>query len=187
MKMIAAALVLLLASLPAWGAIYRWTDSQGNIHFSDKPHPGAKRVDHLPPLETYSPPNLPPAHTSQPQSQSNGQGSAKPRDRYQTLRLTHPQPKQTFRSAERKVAVTVKVTPGLATARGDKLVYYLDGKRVAGPTTSTHIVLNNVNRGTHDVAAAVVGANGKELIRSVPVTFYMKPPIANRNTPAFGG
>lgn len=186
MKLTIFGLVLLLFTAPVSAAIYRWTDAQGNIHFSDKPHPGAERVKNLPALESYSPPSLPTRHDSA-KSDSSGQGSAAPPDHYHRLRLTSPQPKETFRSAERKVTVDVKPVPRLDPKRGDRLVYYLDGHRIAGPTTSTTVVLHNVDRGTHAVAAAIVNGDGDELIRSVPVTFYMKPPIANRNTPAFGG
>lgn len=186
MKVAILAVALLLFAAPAFAAIYRWTDSQGNVHFSDKPHPGAKRVKHLPPLETYSPPGLPPVTSNGTDSASNGQGSTAPRDHYRNLRLLRPQPKETFRSAERKVVVQVKAAPPPDLKAGDRLVYYLDGDRVAGPTASTTVVLHNIDRGTHAVAAAIVNRDGNELIRSVPVTFYMKPPIIKRNRPSLG-
>ncbi len=39
---LALALIVLLAAAPASAAMYKWVDSQGRVHFSDKPPPGAK-------------------------------------------------------------------------------------------------------------------------------------------------
>lgn len=183
MKTVAAVLILLLCAAPAWAAIYRWTDAQGNIHFSDKPHPGARKVEHLPQLDTYS---APPQALSRGAS---GQSSAAKiaHDRYRTLRVVAPQPKQTFRSAQRTIRVSVRSQPSLQARRGDRFVYYLDGHKIAGPTAANSVVLHGINRGTHNISAAVVNAKGRELVRAVPVTVYMKPPIVKRNNPAFGG
>ena len=35
-------LVLLVASLPAGAGVYKWTDAQGRVHYSDNPPPEAK-------------------------------------------------------------------------------------------------------------------------------------------------
>ena len=35
-------LVLLVASLPASAGVYKWTDAQGRVHYSDNPPPEAK-------------------------------------------------------------------------------------------------------------------------------------------------
>ncbi len=183
MKSIAVLLILFLGTAPAWGAIYRWTDAQGNIHFSDKPHPGARRVHRLPQLNSYSAPAPPPTSGATGGSAARRATHRGPGDRYQRLRVVSPKPNQTFRSAARKVSVSVSISPALAS--GDRVVYYLDGNEVAGPTSSTSVVLKGIDRGTHNVGAAVVGPKGRELIRAVPVTIFMKPPIIKRNNPAF--
>lgn len=39
-----ALLALLLPALAAAADVYRWTDAQGTVHYSDQPHPGASAV-----------------------------------------------------------------------------------------------------------------------------------------------
>ncbi len=46
-------LVFLFIAQPTFAQIYKWTDSQGNVHFSDKPQPGAEKVE-LPSVQTYT-------------------------------------------------------------------------------------------------------------------------------------
>jgi len=39
-------LVLLLAASPAWGAVYKWVDESGKVHYSDQPPPqDARKAD----------------------------------------------------------------------------------------------------------------------------------------------
>jgi len=39
-------LALLLSMLPAWGAVYKWVDESGRVHYTDQPPPGgAKRQE----------------------------------------------------------------------------------------------------------------------------------------------
>jgi len=47
--------ILLLLPLTAAADVYQWTDSQGRVHFSDKPMPGAKKR-HNTPLNTIENP-----------------------------------------------------------------------------------------------------------------------------------
>jgi hypothetical protein len=40
-------LALLVAALPVWGAVYKWVDESGKVHYSDQPPPtqGAKKAE----------------------------------------------------------------------------------------------------------------------------------------------
>jgi hypothetical protein len=39
-------LALLAAAFPAWGAVYKWVDESGKVHYSDQPPPqGARKAD----------------------------------------------------------------------------------------------------------------------------------------------
>jgi hypothetical protein len=38
-------LLLLLAPVTSWGEIYRWTDANGQVHFGERPMPGAEAID----------------------------------------------------------------------------------------------------------------------------------------------
>ena len=49
---------IIMAVSPIHAQIYKWVDSDGNVNFSDKPHPGAEEIP-LPKVQTYSSPQIP--------------------------------------------------------------------------------------------------------------------------------
>ncbi|MGH8399705.1 MAG: DUF4124 domain-containing protein, partial [Gammaproteobacteria bacterium] len=56
-------IILLLLAMTTFAQadqVYKWVDAQGNVHYSDKPHPGAQKVKIAPP-QSYSAPNIGPA------------------------------------------------------------------------------------------------------------------------------
>jgi|GEM_PF-1714530 len=75
--------VILLLTMPAFtqAEIYRWVDSDGVTHFSDRPPEGKTsenletREVSLPPVNAVSNPNPPPPAAKKPESQSAKQGS----------------------------------------------------------------------------------------------------------------
>ena len=48
----------------------------------------------------------------------------------------------------------------------------------ARPIAATSMTFNGIERGEHNVTAAVLDATGKELMRAPAVTFHSKPPTA---------
>jgi len=66
--------------------------------------------------------------------------------------------------------VSVSVKPALNT--GDTVVLYLDGKEYAIGTGNS-FTLNGVERGTHQLRAAVRDPNGKILDSSPTTTFHL--------------
>jgi hypothetical protein len=58
MKSISVAISLALcAALPAYAQLYKWVDSSGKVHYSDKPPPGNVKTEKLrPPARPPSPP-----------------------------------------------------------------------------------------------------------------------------------
>lgn len=162
-------LALLMITMTASAAVYKYVDKNGEVHYTDKPVPGARRLD-LPQIQTYSPGELPPPSTVPEPGQGKAQAV------YESVSLVRPQPKETFRSAERTVILSVRTQPALRLQ--DRFMFYLDGKPVlAEPTRSNTTVIKVMARGTHHASAAVIGPEGKSLARSAPVEFYMKPPV----------
>lgn len=164
-------LILLLTLSTASAEVYRWTDDKGVIHYGDKPLAADARPVELPPLQTYSPGSVAaPGGT--------GREVAAPSirdDKPPAIRITSPSPEETIRDGEQKFSVTVDVT----LRPGQGLLYFLDGtQQNKTATVSTAWLMENVERGEHQVSASVVAADGKLLSRSEPVTVHMKPPIA---------
>lgn len=172
-----AALLLLPFALPATAEVYRWVDKDGVVHYTDKPPTKDAKPAQLPPIQT-----VPggfglrgaTGDRAGAASESAGQAGAPAAP---TPTIVSPQPDQTFRGAERTVPVSVTLAQPLPAGAG--LLYYLDGSaHNTHPTQSVSYTLTNVERGSHTIAVAVVGADGKELARSPPVIVHMKPPIA---------
>jgi hypothetical protein len=158
---------LLCCSVPAAADVYRWVDDQGVVHYSDKPPTKDAKPVELPKLETFpsgSPPsNLGQAVTADQHADSSGPG----------LAILTPEANETFRGdSNQEVIVTITVPP--KPARG--VIFYYDGTALnADPTHDASYTLTNVERGQHTVEVALIGQDGKELERSTPVVFFMKP------------
>jgi len=166
-------LVLVLFAASASAEVYRWVDSQGVVHYTDKPPNKTARPVELPPLQTFKPAPLPDdalSNLSTPE-----QDKAKRPEPPKPV-IVAPRDKATIRDAQRLVSVQVNA----ALAPGDGLLYYVDGKAQNDrPTRSTHYQLHGIERGTHRLVVALVDADGKTIEMSAPVTIYMKPPTVN--------
>lgn len=61
-------LLLCLIALPAWADLYKWTDADGKVHYSDQPPPGdAKKTESIKQLKSI-PPDPPAAATARPKT-----------------------------------------------------------------------------------------------------------------------
>jgi len=176
------ALLALALALPWGGAsattIYKWTDSDGVVHYSDQPAPGSHKVD-------VGSPQTVPAQKMPKNLQTGGNGApgqqgASKAAGYQSLSLSHPSPKQTIRNNQGRLRVVYRLQPHLRARRGDRVQVLLDGK-LAKTTADGSATLDNIDRGTHTVRVQVVDSSGKPLIRSASHTFYMKRAFIHRN------
>ncbi len=170
----ALTLCLVLALQTAWAAdpVYRWVDKNGVIHYGAKsPDKDAKPAS-LPGIQTYSPRGgrLPPILQTDT-------AAAKATSNVKEVRILAPVQDEIFRDPQTPINVSVAVLPGLPEGAG--VIFYLDGAaKNARPLPGTSTSFSGVDRGEHTVAAAVVDALGKEIMRSAPITFHSKPPIA---------
>lgn len=160
-------IVSLLLSLSVHAQIYKWTDSQGNVHFSDKPHQGAVKIE-LPEVQTFTPPAIP---ESKPLTNDSEDHST---DFYKTIQIVQPESEATIRNNQGLVSVLVDLQPNLRV--GDSLQLIYDGNPLGKPQTAVAFTLNNVYRGAHTVAVQLLDSNGKLISKTEPVTFYMHRP-----------
>ena len=170
-------LALTLAGLSLAAAaddIYRWTDSNGVVHYSDKPQAPTDKPVALPNLQTYTHGGTPPGFAPVPQPAPRAAAAA---DSGTSVSIVSPAADETIRDAEGKFTVSVNAQVG----SGQGLVYYLDGGAVnTEPTPSTAWLYTGVERGDHSLAVAMVDTGGHELGRSAPVTIHMMPPKLRR-------
>lgn len=170
------ALVLILSALipSAFAEVYRWTDDKGVIHYTDKPPAKDAKPATLPALQTYKPAASADTPSSPSTPSASPDGEAAP---VSGIRIASPQPEETIRDPEGKISIVVATE----LQPGQGLVYYLDGKaQNAEPTPSTGYLVTGAERGEHQVAAAIVSAEGRELARSAPVTLFMMPSVIRK-------
>ena len=149
--------------------VYKWTDAQGVVHFSDQPVPGAEKVT------TSSAPEragiLGPAATP---------GSVAPKDTPKAtplasarVSITSPGPEQTFTGGE-SVPVSLAMEP--EPKAGWTVVWSLNGAQVQGqPPDARSFTLSDLPRGVYTIEATVTDVTGESKAAD-PVTFNVLRP-----------
>ncbi len=150
--------------------LWKWTDANGVVHFSDVPGPGAVKVNLTVSEAQPRPAGSGPA--ASPASSTPDDNSPAVTVNYTSLEILQPEDQASYFEADATVSVRLRSEPALAG--DDTLRLYLDGESVAGPPNSLEYTLSGLDRGTHTLTAQIVNANGKEQIRSRPVVFYIK-------------
>ena len=171
-----AALLLLLCLLPGLSAaeVYRWTDKDGVVHYTDKPPTRDAKPAQLPPLQTISGGMGAGAAGFGSSPAQNVQAGAAPAF---GLSIISPRGEETLRDASREVTVSVALRQPLPEGGG--LIYYLDGNAQNVPAIqSLSYTMGEVERGAHVLSVAAVDGAGKEIGRSPPVIVHLKPPTA---------
>ena len=173
-----ALLLLLVATCGAAEAeVYRWKDADGNVVFSDKPHDGAQIIELGP---TTVVPGEPVAKDNAQDAPAQVQASEP--TSYQYIAVVAPRDDETLRN-QQAIAVDVVIEPPLQTELGHRVQLYMDGAAYGEPSDSPHFVLPEAERGSHQLAAAVVDASNTELIRSTASVFHLqKTSVANPKT-----
>lgn len=146
--------------------IYKWTDSNGDTHFSDKPHDGAEEIT-LPKVQTYSTPKIPPIEETPSEPVESD-------DIYDQFKILQPTDQLTVRNTQGFVPVILDVKPQLK--KGDELQLIIDGNSVGSPQQNTIFSVNGLERGSHTIAAKVVNAAGKTIKTTDTITIFMQPP-----------
>lgn len=165
-------LLLLLSGVVqvALAQVYRWTDEDGVVHFSDRPQPGAEEID-LPQPNTFSAP---------PTQQRSKSADAAEKDQqdadqkiYRTVSFARPTQDEVLRNTGGVVDVSVNSVPSLR--RGHRLIIFLDGQPVETLTSGRiQTQLTEVVRGQHSLKAEIRAADDQVVGESDTVTFTVK-------------
>lgn len=174
------ALLLLLGASPLAAAaqVWRWVDQDGVVHLSDKPVPGAQRIELKPPVSAArepSPAAQPPVPRSTP-SRAAARSTA-----YSRCELVDPAEDAAFDAPE-AVQLSAQVLPVLRP--GDRLQATLNGEPVTDwpPNAMVH-VLQQPARGTYVVTFRVVSADGRTQCQSAARSFHVRQPSLIRPGP----
>lgn len=163
---------VLLGLFAANGALadaYVWTDEEGVVHYSDRPHPGAKVLD----LGESTPRRRTPvsqsaASTAEPADENADQQQGP--FRYESLAVVAPASEETLWNIEGVLNVSLALSPALRP--GHRVRVYFDGN--PQPVIGTSFRLTEVYRGAHNLQAEVLDENGELMIRSQPSRFYVQ-------------
>lgn len=180
MRWICLALLLTFSMNAAATELWRWVDEDGVVHYSDRPHPGAERIE-LQKVQSFTPPPMA-AREAQPEDGVPSQDEGGPP--YTGLRVVSPAEGETLWNIGTELSVELALQPALRT--GHTLRVHLDGDRIVElPRGQTRITVNEVYRGEHRLRASVVDDQGRELVSSDPVVFFVQQAsIQNPNNPA---
>ena len=157
---------------------YRWTDENGQVHYSDRPAPGATEV-RLSGAQGYSPATAPPQ--AAPQA-ADAPPEEEAQAAYTAFNVVQPAQQETLWNIGTTLNVQVEIEPALQA--GHHLGAYLDGQLVDVGATGTQFQLTDVFRGLHNLQAVILDANGEDVLRSLPVSFMVQQTsILNPNNP----
>lgn len=166
--MVVISMLLAMSSLQA--QIYKWTDSDGIVHFSDIPHVGATTIK-LPEVKKNAP-SIEPSSDKEPLASAITTNS---KDNYRDIAITEPKNEATIRNNQGYVPIIVSIEPELKT--GDLIQILFDGEPLGKPKASMISAINDIKRGTHTIAASVIDKDGGVIKTSESVTIYMHRPM----------
>jgi len=158
-------IAMLATPVLASQTVWKWVDEQGVTHFSDRPVPGATKVEISSSNRADVRPNSAGSSYTTP--------AASPASRYQDFEISQPVEGQVFSNAGGQVPVAIRLNPQLNP--GDTLALYLDGSPVDGfPRNATQHSLSAVARGEHTVSARITDGSGRQIKTTPTVHFVVR-------------
>ena len=147
--------------------VYRWVDENGQVNYSDRPGPGAVRIE----LTTGAPALNAGLSSPAPQS-SSVEAQASDGAEYETLAVIQPAPQETLWGTGGRVEIAIGIAPDLQPLH--RLGVYLDGVFGVLQTRATRFEIADVHRGEHTLQAVILDEQDNELLQSAPVTFFVQ-------------
>jgi hypothetical protein len=155
------ALTLLIPAL-ATAQVYKWIDTDGKIHYSDRPVTGAETLGV--PVKKAPPSQDKPAP---------GQPFSGP---YAQFEIVAPEDNATLRDPKGKVQVGLLLAPALF--EGHRLQIRTDGTPATGDVPGTQVRIDGLSLGSHRLQAQILDAGGTPVAVSSVVHFHLLKPEA---------
>jgi membrane carboxypeptidase/penicillin-binding protein PbpC len=164
-------LLSLGAALTAGAAVvYKWTDADGVVHFSDQAVPGAEKVVTSGSASNGIGASARAASTNTSPRPATAVPAAAPRA---TLSIQSPAGNQSFFGDE-LVPVRLVVQPDMTS--GQTLSWQLNGKPLDDQQNQTAFTLSPLARGTYSLTATVSDSTDTTTQTSTSVTFFVRQP-----------
>ncbi|MBW3141280.1 DUF4124 domain-containing protein [Ferrimonas balearica] len=158
--------ILLVAALllapQGFAKVYRWVDSNGQVHYSDKPQDGAEEIA----VDTSK------ANTIELAKPSPTTAPLQPvtAPEYR-ISLSAPEQDATVRDNNGQLNLNIALQPDLLADHRIELL--LNGEVVRTVGSGGSFALDNIDRGEHVLQARVIDENGKVLASSRKTTVYL--------------
>jgi Domain of unknown function (DUF4124) len=149
---------------PAW----TWVDGDGQVHFADRPVPGARQVELSGAQGFGAPARAQPAATSAPSPPAEGAAT----EGYRSIEILTPAEQETLWNIGATLNVRVQMDPALRP--GQRIDLALDGQRRNLNAGNLQLTLPNVFRGAHTLQVVVIDAEGVEVARSPVRDFFVQ-------------
>ena len=176
-------LALVLAYMPVvFAEVYKTTDEDGNVVYTDQPpDTGAKPIE-LPGLSIISP-QTPPVVTKKARQAAERPGREGTTDDsqlsfgelrrgYRDFAIVSPTQDQVFAGMGDEIFHAAWDTQFQLRA-GMTVTFYFNGQAQA-PTTASSIALGRLDRGTHEVYAVLTDDHNRRIASTDPVAFHVR-------------
>ena len=171
-KLAAPLIITLTASLILSGhadaQLYKGTDAEGNVIYSDTPFQDSESFT-PPPLSVMDAPKAekPQATAEAPEEEE------KPETSYSRFTILSPTPNSTIWN-DPDLAVKMMIDPPLATKEGHRIWLLMDGRPVVRHSGSPTVQIGQTYRGTHTFEGQVRNQKGEILKRTPPTQVHIK-------------
>lgn len=173
--------------LPAHAEVYMQVDQNGTAVYSDTPLSNSAQKVELPAPQTIgtkTPPAAPSEKNSATPNKEVPNASFAPPstspESYKLFQILSPKDQDSIQN-QPTFTVQLKVEPKLQ--EGDRVQIHLDGKPWGTPEPSLQISLTDIDRGTHQISAVLLGQNGQILKQTPAITVYIhRAALGNAST-----
>ncbi|MCW8956733.1 MAG: DUF4124 domain-containing protein [Gammaproteobacteria bacterium] len=163
-------LLLLLIMLPnlSHGAMYKWTNSEGEVIYSDTPPSDETEELKLPILTTLPAVKYKAKPKPAPTKEIESKATV-----YTDFKLVDPVNDAIIRDNSGNVPVILSLKPALDANAGHKINILLDGQTNVSNSQQLSLILENIDRGTHTLSAEIRDHKGVVLKASNSVSFTL--------------
>ena len=161
--------------------VYRVTDEQGNITFTEQPEANSgvieqQRVSVINPMRAPMPPK--PDDNSAAHSlvvNSGSAASASSIQPYTQAIIVSPIEGSTLRNTAGAMTIELSLIPQLQT--GHRVQLWVDGQRYGSAIKAITLHVANIERGPHQLICRVLNADGRPVASTAAVSVHVKRPF----------
>lgn len=168
-----------LFSSAALAEVFRYTDKNGNVVFTDEPPAGTEKAEKIEVREvpTIEMPRGQLTEENLEQAAETVRPDVEPRSGYNLVEFDGPQDESAFWSGSGNIVMSVVASPQLDESHRFEVL--LDGQSL-GTNQSGRFEVNHIDRGTHTATVRVLARDGAVVETGESITFTVhRPSVLN--------